>query len=348
MTMTPTRPTATDTTSTDSALDPIEAVGPVDPYADSDLPEPSLVTPGASTDAVKDYLRQIGRVPLLTAEQEVSVARRIEVGVLSQEVLDTRTDLTPAERREYQTLAQDGMRAKQHLVNANLRLVVSIAKRYTGRGLPFLDLIQEGNMGLVRAVEKFDYQAGFKFSTYASWWIKQSITRGMADTSRTIRIPVHTVEHINRINAVQRELAVELGRDPSMEEIARESDTPVTKVRYLLDRAQEPMSLQVLVGGSGGDGDTEMADLIEDADVTQPIDVVTQQLMAAHVTRLIDGLAERDAEVVRMRFGLAGLEPRSLAYVSQQLGVTRERVRQIEKKCLAKLRIPELETYIRG
>ena len=290
---------------------------------------------GASTDPVKDYLRQLSKVPLLTAEEEVSLAKRIEVGVFAQEKLDTESDLDDQLRRDLKWLAHDGSVAKENLVSANLRLVVSIAKRYTGRGMPFMDLIQEGNMGLVRAVEKFDFTTGFKFSTYGSWWIRQAIARALADQSRTIRIPVHTVELINKIARMERELRMELGRDATIEEVAKEVDLPVEKVKDLRDRGRDPLSLHSALGD---EGDGEFGDIIEDTDTIQPLDSVTVKMLNQHVASLMESLPAREREIITMRFGIGDGQTKTYEQIGILNGVTRERIRQVELKTIAHLR----------
>jgi RNA polymerase primary sigma factor len=308
--------------------------------------------PSASADLVRVYLREIGRVSLLTAADEVDLAKRVEAGVFAAERLEqlepvdsTDTDTAGAAlRRDLLAVVLDGQKAKQRLIEANLRLVVSIAKRYAGRGLPFLDLIQEGNLGLIRAVEKFDYTRGFKFSTYASWWIRQAVSRAVADQARTIRIPVHMVETVNRILRAQRLLVQTLGRDPTAAEIAAQVDMPTARVEEIKRLAMEPVSLHSPVGEEEG---SELGDLIEDSESVPPAELVSAGLLASHVEAVLTHLGDREREVVRMRYGLTDGEPRTLEEVGRAFGVTRERVRQIEAKSLAKLRHPHLSAQLR-
>ncbi|MDQ1614562.1 MAG: polymerase primary sigma factor [Actinomycetota bacterium] len=298
----------------------------------------------ASTDLVRVYLREIGRVPLLTAELEVELARRVEAGVFAGERLASPQPLADQMIEDLTTIAATGHRAKQQLIEANLRLVVSIAKRYSGRGLPFLDLIQEGNLGLIRAVEKFDYTKGYKFSTYASWWIRQAVSRAVADQARTIRIPVHMVETVNRILRTQRQLLQTLGREPTAAEIAERVDLPPERVAEIRRLAMEPVSLHSPVGEEDG---SELGDLIEDGESVAPADQVSVGLLQSHVEQVLGHLGERERQVVRMRYGLTDGEPRTLEEVGRAFGVTRERVRQIEAKSLAKLRHPHLSAQLR-
>jgi RNA polymerase primary sigma factor len=316
--------------------------------ADDD-PGPSLddAGPSASADLVRVYLREIGRVALLTAADEVDLAKRVEAGVFAAERLEQLErdgELGADLRRDLLAVVGDGQRAKQRLIESNLRLVVSIAKRYAGRGLPFLDLIQEGNLGLIRAVEKFDYTRGFKFSTYASWWIRQAVSRAVADQARTIRIPVHMVETVNRILRAQRLLVQSLGRDPTAAEIAVQVDMPAERVEEIKRLAMEPVSLHSPVGEEEG---SELGDLIEDSESVPPAELVSAGLLASHVEAVLTHLGDREREVVRMRYGLTDGEPRTLEEVGRAFGVTRERVRQIEAKSLAKLRHPHLSAQLR-
>ncbi len=314
---------------------------------EADDPRPSLddAGPSASADLVRVYLREIGRVALLTAADEVELAKRVEAGVFAAERIEHQEGGLGADlRRDLLAVVADGQRAKQRLIEANLRLVVSIAKRYAGRGLPFLDLIQEGNLGLIRAVEKFDYTRGFKFSTYASWWIRQAVSRAVADQARTIRIPVHMVETVNRILRAQRMLVQTLGRDPSAAEIAIQVDMPAARVEEIKRLAMEPVSLHSPVGEEEG---SELGDLIEDSESVPPADLVSAGLLASHVEAVLTHLGDREREVVRMRYGLTDGEPRTLEEVGRAFGVTRERVRQIEAKSLAKLRHPHLSAQLR-
>ncbi|MFZ0121039.1 MAG: RNA polymerase sigma factor [Pseudonocardiaceae bacterium] len=298
-------------------------------------------TLSASADSVREYLKQIGKVALLTAEQEVALATRIEAGLYAAERLhraaDSTEKLSPQLRRDLGWIVGDGQRAKNHLLEANLRLVVSLAKRYTGRGLPFLDLIQEGNLGLIRAVEKFDYTKGFKFSTYATWWIRQAITRAMADQARTIRIPVHATEVINKLGRIHRELLGDLGREPTPEELASEMDITPDKVLELQHYAREPISLDQTLGD---EGNSQLGDFIEDTDAVLAIDAVSATLLQDQLQSVLATLTEREAGIVRLRYGLTDGQPRTLEQISHVYGVTRERVRQIESKTMAKLRHP--------
>ena len=312
---------------------------------DDDAPAQQVVTAGATADPVKDYLKQIGKVALLNAEQEVELAKRIEAGLFAEEKLAaTRDSLEPKMRREMEWIAQDGRRAKNHLLEANLRLVVSLAKRYTGRGMLFLDLIQEGNLGLIRAVEKFDYTKGYKFSTYATWWIRQAITRAMADQARTIRIPVHMVEVINKLARVQRQMLQDLGREPTPEELARELDMTPEKVVEVQKYGREPISLHTPLGE---DGDSEFGDLIEDSEAVVPADAVSFTLLQEQLHQVLDTLSEREAGVVSMRFGLTDGQPKTLDEIGKVYGVTRERIRQIESKTMSKLRHPSRSQVLR-
>jgi RNA polymerase primary sigma factor len=313
---------------------------------DDDVPVYSSTITGATADPVKDYLKQIGKVPLLNAAEEVELAMRIEAGLFSEEKLSTMTDKEKrsALGRDLSWVARDGQRAKNHLLGANLRLVVSLAKRYTGRGMQFLDLIQEGNLGLIRAVEKFDYTKGFKFSTYATWWIRQAITRAMADQARTIRIPVHMVEVINKLARVQRQMLQDLGREPTPEELSRELDMTPEKVIEVQKYGREPISLHTPLGE---DGDSEFGDLIEDTEAVVPADAVGFTMLQKQLESLLDSLSEREAGVIRMRFGLGDGMPKTLDQIGDTFGVTRERIRQIESKTMAKLRHPSRSQALR-
>jgi RNA polymerase primary sigma factor len=311
---------------------------------ENDAPPLQVQVAGATADPVKDYLKQIGKVALLNAEQEVELAKRIEAGLFAEEKLATEPGLEPVLRRELEWLANDGRRAKNHLLEANLRLVVSLAKRYTGRGMLFLDLIQEGNLGLIRAVEKFDYTKGYKFSTYATWWIRQAITRAMADQARTIRIPVHMVEVINKLARVQRQLLQDLGREPTPEELGRELDMTPEKVAEVQKYGREPISLHTPLGE---DGDSEFGDLIEDSEAVVPSDAVSFTLLQEQLQAVLDTLSEREAGVVSMRFGLTDGQPKTLDEIGRVYGVTRERIRQIESKTMAKLRHPSRSQVLR-
>ncbi|HEY6739027.1 MAG TPA: RNA polymerase sigma factor [Actinopolymorphaceae bacterium] len=312
---------------------------------DTDEPDQQVLAAGATADPVKDYLKQIGKVPLLNAEQEVELAKRIEAGLFSEEKIEEAGDtMTPEMRQEYEWVAEDGRRAKNHLLEANLRLVVSLAKRYTGRGMLFLDLIQEGNLGLIRAVEKFDYTKGFKFSTYATWWIRQAITRAMADQARTIRIPVHMVEVINKLARVQRQMLQDLGREPTPEELAQELDMTPEKVIEVQKYGREPISLHTPLGE---DGDSEFGDLIEDSEAIVPADAVSFTLLQEQLHAVLDTLSEREAGVVSMRFGLTDGQPKTLDEIGKVYGVTRERIRQIESKTMSKLRHPSRSQVLR-
>ncbi|MDQ0426800.1 MULTISPECIES: RNA polymerase sigma factor [Cellulomonas] len=312
---------------------------------DDDAPAQQVVTAGATADPVKDYLKQIGKVALLNAEQEVELAKRIEAGLFAEEKLsEIRDSIEPKLRRELEWIAQDGRRAKNHLLEANLRLVVSLAKRYTGRGMLFLDLIQEGNLGLIRAVEKFDYTKGYKFSTYATWWIRQAITRAMADQARTIRIPVHMVEVINKLARVQRQMLQDLGREPTPEELAKELDMTPEKVVEVQKYGREPISLHTPLGE---DGDSEFGDLIEDSEAVVPADAVSFTLLQEQLHQVLDTLSEREAGVVSMRFGLTDGQPKTLDEIGKVYGVTRERIRQIESKTMSKLRHPSRSQVLR-
>ena len=299
---------------------------------------------GATADPVKDYLKQIGKVPLLNAEQEVELAKRIEAGLFAEDKLANADKLAPKLKRELEIIAEDGRRAKNHLLEANLRLVVSLAKRYTGRGMLFLDLIQEGNLGLIRAVEKFDYTKGYKFSTYATWWIRQAITRAMADQARTIRIPVHMVEVINKLARVQRQMLQDLGREPTPEELAKELDMTPEKVIEVQKYGREPISLHTPLGE---DGDSEFGDLIEDSEAVVPADAVSFTLLQEQLHSVLDTLSEREAGVVSMRFGLTDGQPKTLDEIGKVYGVTRERIRQIESKTMSKLRHPSRSQVLR-
>ncbi|MGW4422653.1 RNA polymerase sigma factor [Streptosporangium sp. NPDC004631] len=312
---------------------------------DDDAPVPQVAAAGATADPVKDYLKQIGKVPLLNAEQEVELAKRIEAGLFAEEQLGTDGDRLPVDvRAELEWIAEDGRRAKNHLLEANLRLVVSLAKRYTGRGMLFLDLIQEGNLGLIRAVEKFDYTKGYKFSTYATWWIRQAITRAMADQARTIRIPVHMVEVINKLARVQRQMLQDLGREPTPEELARELDMTPEKVVEVQKYGREPISLHTPLGE---EGDSEFGDLIEDSEAIVPADAVSFTLLQEQLHSVLDTLSEREAGVVSMRFGLTDGQPKTLDEIGKVYGVTRERIRQIESKTMSKLRHPSRSQVLR-
>ncbi|WP_409047195.1 RNA polymerase sigma factor [Microbacterium sp. HA-8] len=313
---------------------------------EDDVPVYSTTITGATADPVKDYLKQIGKVPLLNAAEEVELAMRIEAGLFAEEKL---SHLSDAEKRtqlgrDLTWVAKDGQRAKSHLLGANLRLVVSLAKRYTGRGMQFLDLIQEGNLGLIRAVEKFDYTKGFKFSTYATWWIRQAITRAMADQARTIRIPVHMVEVINKLARVQRQMLQDLGREPTPEELSRELDMTPEKVIEVQKYGREPISLHTPLGE---DGDSEFGDLIEDTEAVVPADAVGFTMLQRQLESLLDSLSEREAGVIRMRFGLGDGMPKTLDQIGDTFGVTRERIRQIESKTMAKLRHPSRSQSLR-
>ncbi|MET4222788.1 RNA polymerase sigma factor [Oerskovia enterophila] len=311
---------------------------------DDDAPAQQVVTAGATADPVKDYLKQIGKVALLNAEQEVELAKRIEAGLFAEERLSSGDTFEPKLRRELEWISGDGRRAKNHLLEANLRLVVSLAKRYTGRGMLFLDLIQEGNLGLIRAVEKFDYTKGYKFSTYATWWIRQAITRAMADQARTIRIPVHMVEVINKLARVQRQMLQDLGREPTPEELAKELDMTPEKVVEVQKYGREPISLHTPLGE---DGDSEFGDLIEDSEAVVPADAVSFTLLQEQLHQVLDTLSEREAGVVSMRFGLSDGQPKTLDEIGKVYGVTRERIRQIESKTMSKLRHPSRSQVLR-
>ncbi|WP_418063391.1 RNA polymerase sigma factor [Pimelobacter simplex] len=311
---------------------------------DTDEPAQQVMVAGATADPVKDYLKQIGKVPLLNAEMEVSLAKRIEAGLFSDEKLARGGKISPKMLEELEWIAEDGRRAKNHLLEANLRLVVSLAKRYTGRGMLFLDLIQEGNLGLIRAVEKFDYTKGYKFSTYATWWIRQAITRAMADQARTIRIPVHMVEVINKLARVQRQMLQDLGREPTPEELAKELDMTPEKVVEVQKYGREPISLHTPLGE---DGDSEFGDLIEDSEAIVPADAVSFTLLQEQLHAVLDTLSEREAGVVSMRFGLTDGQPKTLDEIGKVYGVTRERIRQIESKTMSKLRHPSRSQVLR-
>jgi len=302
----------------------------------------------ASADSVRAYLKQIGKVPLLNAEQEVELAKRIEAGLYAAERLracdDGEEKLERTFERDLRWIGRDGERAKNHLLEANLRLVVSLAKRYTGRGMAFLDLIQEGNLGLIRAVEKFDYTKGYKFSTYATWWIRQAITRAMADQARTIRIPVHMVEVINKLGRIQRELLQDLGREPTPEELAKEMDITPEKVLEIQQYAREPISLDQTIGD---EGDSQLGDFIEDSEAVVAVDAVSFSLLQDQLQQVLQTLSEREAGVVRLRFGLTDGQPRTLDEIGQVYGVTRERIRQIESKTMSKLRHPSRSQVLR-
>ncbi|MEV4822399.1 RNA polymerase sigma factor [Micromonospora sp. NPDC049274] len=302
----------------------------------------------ASADSVRAYLKQIGKVPLLNAEQEVELAKRIEAGLYAAEQLRAADEgeekLAREMVRDLGWISRDGERAKNHLLEANLRLVVSLAKRYTGRGMAFLDLIQEGNLGLIRAVEKFDYTKGYKFSTYATWWIRQAITRAMADQARTIRIPVHMVEVINKLGRIQRELLQDLGREPTPEELAKEMDITPEKVLEIQQYAREPISLDQTIGD---EGDSQLGDFIEDSEAVVAVDAVSFSLLQDQLQQVLQTLSEREAGVVRLRFGLTDGQPRTLDEIGQVYGVTRERIRQIESKTMSKLRHPSRSQVLR-
>jgi RNA polymerase primary sigma factor len=302
----------------------------------------------ASADSVRAYLKQIGKVALLNAEEEVELAKRIEAGLYAAERVrkaeDETEKLPPQLRRDLRWIVRDGERAKNHLLEANLRLVVSLAKRYTGRGMAFLDLIQEGNLGLIRAVEKFDYTKGYKFSTYATWWIRQAITRAMADQARTIRIPVHMVEVINKLGRIQRELLQDLGREPTPEELAKEMDITPEKVLEIQQYAREPISLDQTIGD---EGDSQLGDFIEDSEAVVAVDAVSFTLLQDQLQSVLATLSEREAGVVRLRFGLTDGQPRTLDEIGQVYGVTRERIRQIESKTMSKLRHPSRSQVLR-
>lgn len=302
----------------------------------------------ASADSVRAYLKQIGKVALLNAEEEVELAKRIEAGLYATQLMTEHAErgdkLPAAQRRDMMWICRDGDRAKNHLLEANLRLVVSLAKRYTGRGMAFLDLIQEGNLGLIRAVEKFDYTKGYKFSTYATWWIRQAITRAMADQARTIRIPVHMVEVINKLGRIQRELLQDLGREPTPEELAKEMDITPEKVLEIQQYAREPISLDQTIGD---EGDSQLGDFIEDSEAVVAVDAVSFTLLQDQLQSVLETLSEREAGVVRLRFGLTDGQPRTLDEIGQVYGVTRERIRQIESKTMSKLRHPSRSQVLR-
>ncbi|WP_328607986.1 RNA polymerase sigma factor [Amycolatopsis sp. NBC_00345] len=302
----------------------------------------------ASADSVRAYLKQIGKVALLNAEEEVELAKRIEAGLYAAERVRNAEEegekLVTQMRRDLKWIVRDGERAKNHLLEANLRLVVSLAKRYTGRGMAFLDLIQEGNLGLIRAVEKFDYTKGYKFSTYATWWIRQAITRAMADQARTIRIPVHMVEVINKLGRIQRELLQDLGREPTPEELAKEMDISPEKVLEIQQYAREPISLDQTIGD---EGDSQLGDFIEDSEAVVAVDAVSFTLLQDQLQSVLQTLSEREAGVVRLRFGLTDGQPRTLDEIGQVYGVTRERIRQIESKTMSKLRHPSRSQVLR-
>jgi RNA polymerase primary sigma factor len=311
---------------------------------DTDEPVQTVTVAGATADPVKDYLKQIGKVALLNAEQEVELAKRIEAGLFAEEMLAETKKIDKKTRLDLEWIARDGRRAKNHLLEANLRLVVSLAKRYTGRGMLFLDLIQEGNLGLIRAVEKFDYTKGYKFSTYATWWIRQAITRAMADQARTIRIPVHMVEVINKLARVQRQMLQDLGREPTPEELARELDMTPEKVVEVQKYGREPISLHTPLGE---EGDSEFGDLIEDSEAIVPSDAVSFTLLQEQLESVLETLSDREAGVVRMRFGLTDGQPKTLDEIGKVYGVTRERIRQIESKTMSKLRHPSRSQVLR-
>jgi RNA polymerase primary sigma factor len=326
-----------------------DTADPAEPADAGELAPPDIDDEGRgpATDLVRHYLREIGRVPLLTALQEVELARRVEAGIFAEEKLSEGSGLPAGLRAELELVARDGARAKRQLIEANLRLVVSIAKRYAGRGLPFLDLVQEGNLGLIRAVEKFDYTKGYKFSTYATWWIRQAITRALADQARTVRVPVHVVEMINKIVRMQRHLLQEQGREPTPDEVAQRLDLAPDRVREVLRLAQDPVSIHTPVGETE---DSELGDLIEDVDAVSPEEAASFSLLRQHLDAVLETLGEREKRVVQLRYGLADGEMHTLEEVGQVFGVTRERVRQIEAKTLAKLRhrsyIDQLRDYL--
>jgi RNA polymerase primary sigma factor len=307
-------------------------------------PEQTVLTAGATADPVKDYLKQIGRVALLNAELEVELATRVEAGLFADEALKNTKKIDKKLKRELEWIVEDGKRAKNHLLEANLRLVVSLAKRYTGRGMLFLDLIQEGNLGLIRAVEKFDYTKGYKFSTYATWWIRQAITRAMADQARTIRIPVHMVEVINKLARVQRQMLQDLGREPTPEELAKELDMTPEKVVEVQKYGREPISLHTPLGE---EGDSEFGDLIEDSEAVKPEESVTFTILQEQLMQVLGGLTNREADVIKARYGLTDGQPKTLDEIGKVHGVTRERIRQIESKTMSKLRHPSRSQSLR-
>ncbi|MGW6933814.1 sigma-70 family RNA polymerase sigma factor [Lentzea sp. NPDC054927] len=307
--------------------------------------EHELDAQGPAADLVRVYLNGIGKTALLTAEEEVELAKRIEAGVFAQQILETAKRLTPTRRDEMGELVRDGRRAKDHLLKANLRLVVSLAKRYTGRGMPLLDLIQEGNLGLIRAVEKFDYTKGFKFSTYATWWIRQAITRGMADQGRTIRLPVHLVEQVNKLARIKRDLHQTLGREATNEELAKEAGLNVDKVADLLDHARDPVSLDMPVGT---EEDAPLGDFIEDSDATDAESAVISGLLQDDLRRVLATLEPREQAVIRLRYGLEDGQPRTLDQIGKRFGLSRERVRQIEREVMSKLRQGERAAKLRA
>jgi RNA polymerase primary sigma factor len=311
---------------------------------EDDAPVQTVLTAGATADPVKDYLKLIGRVPLLNAEMEVELSLKVEAGLFAEEKLANEKKMDRKLKRELEQLVIDGRRAKNHLLEANLRLVVSLAKRYTGRGMLFLDLIQEGNLGLIRAVEKFDYTKGYKFSTYATWWIRQAITRAMADQARTIRIPVHMVEVINKLARVQRQMLQDLGREPTPEELAKELDMTPEKVVEVQKYGREPISLHTPLGE---EGDSEFGDLIEDSEAIVPADAVSFTLLQEQLHSVLGTLSEREAGVVKMRFGLTDGQPKTLDEIGKVYSVTRERIRQIESKTMSKLRHPSRSQVLR-
>ena len=328
---------------TEDAPDAPDAPEAPEVTEDEDEKDTPLDAAGISTDLVRAYLKEIGKTPLLTAAQEVELSQRIEAGLFASYKL-AQPKLSPALRTDLAWLVRDGEKAKQHLLEANLRLVVSIAKRYLGRGMLFLDIIQEGNLGLIRAVEKFDYTKGFKFSTYATWWIRQAITRAMADQARTIRVPVHMVEQINKVTRVQREMLQALGREATPEELAESLDLTVDKIVEIQRYAREPISLQSVVGD---EADSSLGDFIEDADAPVPVDVVAFGLMQEQLHDVLRSLPYRESAVVRMRFGLVDGQPKTLDEIGREFGLTRERIRQIESKTLSKLRHPSRSQALR-
>ena len=335
----------TDSDHTEESADSVFATA-----APGERPEMSaedLDAQSPAADLVRVYLNGIGKTALLTAAQEVDLAKRIEAGVFAKHVLDT-TDAADLERQyaaDLRTIVRDGARARNHLLEANLRLVVSLAKRYTGRGMPLLDLIQEGNLGLIRAVEKFDYAKGFKFSTYATWWIRQAITRGMADQARTIRLPVHLVEQVNKLARIKRDMHQKMGRDATHEELALESGIPEEKIADLLDHARDPVSLDMPVGS---EEEAPLGDFIEDGEAVDAESTVISTLLHEDLRRVLGTLEDREQHVIRMRYGLDDGQPRTLDQIGRRFGLSRERVRQIEREVMGKLRIGERADRLRA